>query len=138
MVGKYNQNHDAPGRFATADDAVGVVGHPARKPRPTGVQDASSETVTSDAGGSDIAQIIEPEPSPIEQPVAGDPAETRPGATNPSSSNEGPSETARFSSEDLLDGHFEDHGSDFGATIPIRTAGLRFSDNSGKSGYLRI
>src|ERR1700722_4636782 len=27
-----------------------------------------------------------------------------------------PSESARFSSDDLLNGHFEDHGSDFGAT----------------------
>ena len=70
----------------------------------------------SDAGRSDVAQIIEPEPPPIEPPVAAGPAETGAGATNPSSSSEGPSETRRFSSEDLLNGHFEDHGSDFGAT----------------------
>ena len=97
------------------EDAAGPVGKPKRNPRPKGVQVASNDRVSS-AGRSDVAQIIEPEPPPIEQPVAGDPAETGPGATNPSSSNEGPSETARFSSEDLLDGHFEDHGSDFGAT----------------------
>jgi len=114
-LGKFNPHHDERGRFATVEDAAGPVGKPKRNPRPKGVQVASNDRVSS-AGRSDVAQIIEPEPPPIEQPVAGDPAETGPGATNPSSSNEGPSETARFSSEDLLDGHFEDHGSDFGAT----------------------
>jgi hypothetical protein len=115
-LGKFNPHHDERGLFSTADNAAGPVGKPERKPRGTGVQVAGNDTMTSDAGRSDFAQIIEPEPPPIEQPLTGDPAETRPAATNPSSSNEGPSETARFSSEDLLDGHLEDHGSDFGAT----------------------
>ena len=35
-----------------------------------------------------------------------------------SSSPEGASKPARFFAEDLLNGHFEDHGSDFGATTP--------------------
>jgi len=49
-IGKYNGNHDEAGRFATGADAVGVVGHPARKPRPQGVQVASNDAVMSDAG----------------------------------------------------------------------------------------
>jgi hypothetical protein len=96
---------------------VAVADHPARRPRPRGVQVASNEPAMSDAVGPDVAQIIEPEPPPIKPPVPASPAETRAGATNPSSSSsEGPSANARFSSEDLLNGHFENHGSDFGAT----------------------
>ena len=49
LLGKYNPHHDERGQFATADVASGPVGKPTRKPRPTGVQ---------------VAQIIEPEPSP--------------------------------------------------------------------------
>jgi hypothetical protein len=37
-LGKYNPHHDERGQFATADNAAGPVGSPARKPRPTGVQ----------------------------------------------------------------------------------------------------
>jgi filamentous hemagglutinin len=80
------------------------------------VQVANNDAVMSDAGAADVAQIVEPEQPPIEPPVEEGRSETGAGATNPSSSSDGPSETARFSSEELLNGHFEDHGSDFGAT----------------------
>jgi hypothetical protein len=46
-LGKYNQNHDERGRFATADGAVGVVGHPARKPQPRSVRVASNDAARS-------------------------------------------------------------------------------------------
>jgi hypothetical protein len=67
-LGKYNSNHDERGLFATADNAVAVVGSPARRPRTTGVQVASNDaTVRSDAGrpraGVQVAQIG-PEPPP--------------------------------------------------------------------------
>ena len=49
-LGKYNPHHDERGRFATADNAAGaIVGHPARNPRPQGVQVASNDAVRSDA-----------------------------------------------------------------------------------------
>jgi hypothetical protein len=99
--GKFNPNHDERGRFATAEDAVGVVGHPARKPRQQPLQVASNDAVISDSGGSDVAQIIEPEP-PIDTLAPGSPAES--------------GQTPRFSSDRLLSQHFAEHGSDFGAT----------------------
>ncbi len=68
-LGKFNRHHDERGRFATADGAAGVVGHPTRKPRPEGVQVASNDAVRSDGGGENVAQIIEPEPPPIELPA---------------------------------------------------------------------
>ena len=74
-LGKYNDNHDERGRFATADDAVRVVGHPARKPRPQGVQVASNSSnasMRSDGGGSDadlqVAQSEPPGPPPPPAP----------------------------------------------------------------------
>jgi hypothetical protein len=81
-LGKYNHNHDEHGRFTTADAAVATVGGPARKPRPTGVQVASNDAVTSDAGGPGVAQIIEPEPLPPspESPEAPRPEESAPAA----------------------------------------------------------
>jgi hypothetical protein len=36
-LAKFNPHHDERGLFATADNAAGPVGSPARKPRPTGV-----------------------------------------------------------------------------------------------------
>ena len=72
-LGNYNSNHDEWGRFSTVDGAAGVVGHPARKPRPQGVQVASNDAVASDVVGRgstlEVAQIIEPpsvEPEPVE------------------------------------------------------------------------
>ncbi len=44
---KLNPHHDERGQFATADGAVAVVGSPARKPQPTGVQVASNDAATS-------------------------------------------------------------------------------------------
>src|SRR5208283_1486007 len=55
-LGKYNPNHDERGRFATSDNAVGVVGHPARKPQPQGVQVASNDAVMSDAASTVVAE----------------------------------------------------------------------------------
>jgi hypothetical protein len=78
-IGKLNPHHDEHGRFATADGAVATVGSPARKPEPTRVQVASNGTVASDAAGLNVAQIIEPEPPPIEPPEAPRPAENAPG-----------------------------------------------------------
>ena len=110
-----DQPRDDDGRW-TSDGASAPVGSSARKPRPTRVQVANNDAVMSDAGAADVAQIVEPEPPPIEPPVEEGRSEIGAGATNPSTSSDGPSETARFSSEELLNGHFEDHGSDFGAT----------------------
>ena len=55
-VRKFNPHHDERGLFATADNAAGPVGSPARKPRPTGVQVASNDAMMSDAGPSVVAQ----------------------------------------------------------------------------------
>ena len=44
---KLNPHHDERGQFATADGAVAVVGSPARKPQPTGVQVASNDAARS-------------------------------------------------------------------------------------------
>ena len=70
-LGKHNPHHDERGRFATADNAAGPVGNPARRLRTTPVQVASN-------GASDVAQIIEPEPPlpPPEPPQAPRPAES--------------------------------------------------------------
>jgi hypothetical protein len=62
---KFNPHHDERGQFATEDNAAGPVGSPARKPRPTGVQVASNDTVMSDAGGpAAAAQAAEGSSSP--------------------------------------------------------------------------
>ena len=45
-LGKFNPHHDERGRFSAAD--ASGVGHPARKPRPKGVQVASNDAVASD------------------------------------------------------------------------------------------
>ena len=88
-LGKYNHNHDEQGRFATADDAVEVVGHPTRKPRPQGVQVASKDAVMPDASGTAVAQIIEPEPPPPPEPAeTPSPAETAPASPTASSLEE--------------------------------------------------
>jgi Phage portal protein len=115
-LGKLNPHHDERGRFSAADGAVATVGSVARKPQPTRVQVAGNDAVMSDVGALNVAQIIEPDPPPIEPPAATDRAETGASARSSSSSSEAASETARFFAEDSLDGHFEDHGSDFGAT----------------------
>src|SRR5580704_16899670 len=47
VLRKFNPHHDEGGQFATADGAVAVVGSPARKPQPTGVQVASNDAATS-------------------------------------------------------------------------------------------
>jgi hypothetical protein len=52
-LGKFNPHHDERGRFATADNATGPVGSPARKPRPTGIQVAD---LTPAASGSQVRQ----------------------------------------------------------------------------------
>ena len=74
-LGKYNSNHDEWGRFSTVDGAAGVVGHPARKPRPQGVQVASNDVVMSDAGGTAVAQIEPVEPPPEPPPIRPEPPE---------------------------------------------------------------
>jgi hypothetical protein len=78
-LGKYNQNHDERGWFSTADNAVGVLGHPARKPRLQGVQVASNDAVMSD--GSAVAQTIGPEPPPEPPPAPEPPEPPRPAGT---------------------------------------------------------
>ena len=55
-LGKYNHNHDERGRFSTAEDAVGIVGRPARKPRRAGIQVASNDSVMSDAASTVVAE----------------------------------------------------------------------------------
>ncbi len=60
-LGKYNHNHDEQGRFSTSDDSSDVVGSPARKPRPKGVQVASTKpavSVTDTNGAVQSADII--------------------------------------------------------------------------------
>ena len=52
-LGKHNPHHDERGRFATADNAAGPVGNPARRLRTTPVQVASSTPVAS---GSPVGQ----------------------------------------------------------------------------------
>jgi hypothetical protein len=54
-LGKFNPYHDEQGRFTTADDAVAIVGSPARKPRPTGVQVASNDTMRSDISSDTVS-----------------------------------------------------------------------------------
>jgi Phage portal protein len=95
-VGKYNHNHDEQGRFSTADNAAGPVGGVARKPRPTGAQVASNDAVRSDAGGLDVAQIIEPEPPP--------PPPEPPEAPRPTES--APATPTEFSLEEITSGKF--------------------------------
>jgi hypothetical protein len=80
-LGKLNPHHDERGRFATANGAVATIGSPARKPQPTRVHAASNDTVATDVSGLNVAQIIEPEPPPIEPPEAPRPAESAPGAS---------------------------------------------------------
>ncbi len=92
-VGKYNHNHDEQGRFSTVTDAVAVIGHPARRPRTQSVQVASNDAVTSDASGSDVAQVTEPEPLPFE------PEMQRPQESAPAGQ-------AEFSLEDMTNGQF--------------------------------
>ena len=61
-LGKFNPHRDERGQFATAEDAVAVVGHPARKPQPTGLQVASNDAVMSDlAGTNDTDTVAYPE-----------------------------------------------------------------------------
>jgi len=130
-VGKYNHNHDEAGRFATADNAAGaVVGHPARKPRPKGVQVASNNAVMSDVDGT-VAQggpeppfiePVRPEPAEASHPTEAQPHRTTPTSSSPARENAaegvefGSTGGLRFATDDLLTDHFEDHGSDFGAT----------------------
>ena len=52
-LGKHNPHHNERGRFATADNAAGPVGNPARRLRTTPVQVASSTPVAS---GSPVGQ----------------------------------------------------------------------------------
>jgi hypothetical protein len=95
VLGKYNHNHDERGRFSTTENAVDPVGRTRSRPHPKGVQIASLDTVTSDAGGvrsasaqgNDVAQIIEPEP--IEPP----PPEPPQGARQPQDVETTPTET---------------------------------------------
>ena len=62
-LGKYNPHHDERGQFATADNAAGPMGSPARKPRRTPLQVASNDAVRSDAtvdgGAADEAAIAQ-------------------------------------------------------------------------------
>jgi Phage portal protein len=136
-LGKFNPNHDEQGRFSTADNTAAVVGSLARKPRPRGVQVASNEAVISDVSGSEVAQIIEPEP-PVEPPESRRPAEaptketassvTPPSGTESAAAETSPSEansadedtesestTPRFANGDLLSEHFGWHRYDFDA-----------------------
>jgi hypothetical protein len=84
-LGKYNPHHDERGLFATADNAAGPVGSPARKPRPTGVQVTSNERVESNASrartGVQVAQIETPFAEPAKPFESAHPAETAPTAT---------------------------------------------------------
>jgi Phage portal protein len=107
-LGKYNSHHDERGLFATADNAAGPIGSPTRKPRPTGVQVASNNAVGSDAGRTDVAQVIEPEPPPIIQPESRPPERppAPPEAQAPRSEESAPATPTEFSLEDLVNGKF--------------------------------
>ena len=89
LLGKYNPHHDERGQFATADVASGPVGKPTRKPRPTGVQ---------------VAQIIEPEPSPPPP----EPETPRPEESTPAI-------RTKSSFEDLVNGRFPGAATSVGA-----------------------
>ena len=62
-LGKYNPHHDERGLFATADNAAGTVGSPARQPQRTRVQVASLDNVATDAtvdGGTADDAALQP------------------------------------------------------------------------------
>jgi Phage portal protein len=68
-LGKFNPYHDERGRFTTVDDAVETGGRTSSRPRRSNVQAATNNAILlSDSGGgragSDVTQVIEPEPPP--------------------------------------------------------------------------
>ena len=96
-LGKHNPHHDERGRFATADNAAGPVGSPARKPQLTGVQVGNNDAMMSDAGRSVVTRAegnSEDQTTPLQVgPMAasdGTPTAGEPSTRNESSSDAGP------------------------------------------------
>jgi hypothetical protein len=107
-VATWSYDHDQPrddnGRWTASGNAADPVGHPARKPQPTGVQVARNDTVMSDAGRPhadvQVAQAppIEPPPPLPESLGAARPVEgpaKEPGASPSSGTESGPAENPR-------------------------------------------
>ena len=138
-LGTYNQNHDEQGRFSTAEDAVAVVGHPARKPRPTSIQVAQtseplpprsapepasrpSELTASPREGQGAETSPKEEAAPGSAPSGAESTagENSPGDSDSTDQNEdiefGSTRDPQFANGKLLTYHFTKHGNDFGAS----------------------